>query len=90
MWVIVNAKNGVSSCELHRALGVTQKTAWFMLHRIRKAMKVTDPQPPMGEEAAVIEAGETNWRGSKRRRLGQLKRTRGGKDKMRVFTLIKG
>ena len=39
MWVIVNAKNGVSSCELHRALGVTQKTAWFMLHRIRLAMQ---------------------------------------------------
>jgi transposase-like protein len=34
-WMIVNAKNGISSCELARALGVTQKTAWFMLHRIR-------------------------------------------------------
>src|SRR5947208_17087706 len=39
LWVIVNAKNGVSSCELGRALGVTQKTAWFMLHRIRLAMQ---------------------------------------------------
>jgi transposase-like protein len=38
-WVIVNAKNGVSSCELARSLGVTQKTAWFMLHRIRLAMQ---------------------------------------------------
>ena len=36
-WMIVNAKNGISSCELARALGVTQKTAWFMLHRIRLA-----------------------------------------------------
>lgn len=35
VWCIVNAKNGISSCELARALGVTQKTAWFMLHRIR-------------------------------------------------------
>src|SRR5260221_6050965 len=33
MWMIVNAKNGISSYEIHRALGVTQKTAWFMLHR---------------------------------------------------------
>jgi len=39
VWVIVNAKNGVSSCELARALGVTQKTGWFMLHRIRLAMQ---------------------------------------------------
>lgn len=39
MWMIVNAKNGISSYELHRALGVTQKTAWFMLHRIRLAMQ---------------------------------------------------
>ncbi len=39
MWMIVNAKNGISSYEIHRALGVTQKTAWFMLHRIRLAMQ---------------------------------------------------
>jgi transposase-like protein len=39
VWMIVNAKNGMSSCELARALGVTQKTAWFMLHRIRLAMQ---------------------------------------------------
>jgi len=38
-WMIVNAKNGISSCELARALGVTQKTAWFMLHRIRLAVQ---------------------------------------------------
>src|SRR3954467_4985899 len=38
-WCIANAKNGISSHELARALGVTQKTAWFMLHRIREAMK---------------------------------------------------
>lgn len=39
LWLITNAKNGISSCELHRSLGVTQKTAWFMLHRIRLAMQ---------------------------------------------------
>lgn len=39
VWSIANAKNGISSHELSRALGVTQKTAWFMLHRIREAMK---------------------------------------------------
>ena len=39
MWMLTNAKNGVSSYEVHRAIGVTQKTAWFMMHRIRVAMQ---------------------------------------------------
>ena len=39
VWMIANCKNGVSSWEIHRAIGVTQKTAWFMLHRIRLAMQ---------------------------------------------------
>jgi transposase-like protein len=39
MWMIANCKNGISSWEIHRALKVTQKTAWFMLHRVRLGMK---------------------------------------------------
>ncbi len=39
VWMLANCKNGVSSYEVARALGVTQKTAWFMLHRIRLAMQ---------------------------------------------------
>jgi len=39
IWLIVNAKNGVSSYEIHRSIGITQKSAWFLLHRIRKAMQ---------------------------------------------------
>ena len=38
-WLIANAKNGISSYELGRSIGVTQKSAWFMLHRIRLAMQ---------------------------------------------------
>lgn len=38
MWLISNARNGVSSCEIARSIGVTQKTAWFLMHRIREAM----------------------------------------------------
>lgn len=45
VWQIANCKNGVSSWEIHRAIGVTQKTAWFMLQRIRLAM-----QDDSGEE----------------------------------------
>ena len=43
IWAIVNDKNGISSWEIHRALGVTQKTAWFMLHRIRLGMSLRRP-----------------------------------------------
>ncbi len=37
-WILCNSENGVSSCELARTLGVTQKSAWFMLHRIRTTL----------------------------------------------------
>jgi transposase-like protein len=55
MWLIVNAKNGISSYEIHRAIGVTQKTAWFMLHRIRLAMETGSIVKLSGE----VEADET-------------------------------
>jgi transposase-like protein len=55
VWCIANAKNGISSCELARALGVTQKTAWFMLHRIRLAMKT----PTLRKLKDVVESDET-------------------------------
>ena len=60
VWLIVNAKNGVSSCEIARALDVTQKTAWFMLHRIREALKTGSFEKMKG----VVEADETFVGGS--------------------------
>src|SRR5271165_5363972 len=39
MWLIGNCKNGISSCEVAKDLGITQKSAWFMMHRIRCAMQ---------------------------------------------------
>jgi transposase-like protein len=42
LWLVVNCKNGVSSCETARDLGVTQKTAWFMNHRLRYALTRAD------------------------------------------------
>ncbi len=39
VWMLVNCKNGISSYEVAKAIGVTQKSAWFMLHRIRKALQ---------------------------------------------------
>jgi transposase-like protein len=57
VWVIANAKNGISSHELGRALGVRQATAWFMLHRIREAMGTSTFQDLKG--SGEIESDET-------------------------------
>jgi transposase-like protein len=48
MWMLANCKNGVSSHEIGRALGITQKSAWFMLHRLRLAMKGYDLGTKLG------------------------------------------
>ncbi len=72
--IVFNCKNGISSYELARALSVTQKTAWFMLSRLRLALQGADGGKWMGH----IEADETfiggkvrNMHASKRRRLGK-------------------
>jgi transposase-like protein len=56
-WMITNCKNGVSSWEIHRAIGVTQKTAWFMLHRIRLGMQ--DANAGGGKLSGEVEVDET-------------------------------
>src|SRR5437667_3144417 len=55
MWQIVNCKNGISSYEVHRAIGITQKSAWFMDHRIRLALRASGLDKLAGE----VEADET-------------------------------
>ena len=52
------SKKGMSAHQLHRMLGVTYKTAWFMAHRIREAMR-DDARGPMGGEGQIVEADET-------------------------------
>jgi transposase-like protein len=86
IWMAVNCKNGISSCELARALGVQQKTAWFMLHRIRHALQYGSFEKLSGE----IEADETfigglskNMHKNKRKRLGT-----GGVGKTPVLGLL--
>jgi transposase-like protein len=76
MWMIANCKNGVSSYEIHRAIGVTQKSAWFMLHRIRLAMQ-NGSLMKLGGSGTPVQADETfiggkarNMHASKRKRLG--------------------
>ena len=55
LWLFTGAKNGISSCEVARALGVTQRTAWFMMHRIREAISLGTVEKFRG----TVEADET-------------------------------
>ena len=88
MWQIVNCKNGISSYEVHRAIGVTQKTAWFMDHRIRLALGMDSGDKLSGH----VEADET-FIGGKARNMHLSKRRRritgtGGKDKTTVLGIL--
>jgi transposase-like protein len=58
IFLIASSKKGISANQLHRTLGVTLKTAWFMGHRIREAMKDGAPDL-LGGEGAIVEADET-------------------------------
>lgn len=74
IWLIVNCKNGVSSYEVHRALGVTQKTAWFMLHRIRLAMQ-DDAGGKLGGIGSTVEVDE-RYIGGKARLMNAKRRAK--------------
>ena len=88
MWLVVNCKNGVSSYEVHRAIGVSQKTAWFMDHRIRFALGMSAGNQMSGE----CEADET-FIGGKARNMHIEKRKRritcsGPHDKVAVIGIL--
>src|SRR5438128_3624946 len=73
LWLLTNCKNGISSYELGRALGVTQKTAWFMLHRIRLAVQ----DGSICSFAGNVEVDET-FIGGKSRNMHKAKRPKKG------------
>jgi transposase-like protein len=88
MWLLVNSKNGVSSWEIHRSIGVTQKTAWFMLQRGRLAMQ----GQTSGKLGGEIEVDET-FIGGKARNMHASKRAekihgRGPEGKAIVFGMV--
>src|SRR6266478_6169323 len=91
VWLIVNCKNGISSYEVAKDLGITQKSAWFMMHRIRLAMQ-DKSFAKLGGPGAEIEADET-FIGGKARNMHSDKRraritARGFKDKTTVMGVL--
>jgi len=83
MYLLCSSKKGISSNQLSRTLGVTLKTAWFMSHRIREAMRVLGLEP-MGGPDRIVEADET-FIG---RLEGEPKRAKGSAHKNVVLTLV--
>jgi len=80
--LLCSSKKGISSHQLHRVLECTYKTAWFLSHRIREAMR-SDDFTPMGGNGKTVEADETY--------IGRLKgvpKDRGGRHKNMVLTLV--
>src|SRR5580700_10070175 len=82
LWMLVNCKNGVSSYEVHRAIGVTQKSAWFMLHRLRYALQQPETKSPKDQIGGfgAVEVDETfiggkvkNMHKSRQLKLRQLR-----------------
>src|SRR5271155_3933764 len=87
-WMLTNCKNGISSYEVGRALRVTQKSAWFMMHRIRLALQ----DAAFGKLSGEVEVDET-FIGGKARNMHMDKRERritgtGGKDKTAVIGIL--
>jgi transposase-like protein len=92
MWMIAGARNGVSSYEIHRALGITQKSAWFMMHRLRLAIQQGSFEK-MGGAGETVEVDETyiggrahNMHADRRRRTIQGRT--GGAGKQAVYGLL--
>jgi hypothetical protein len=84
------SKKGFSAHQLHRTLGVTYKTAWFMAHRIREAMAPTKKSGPLGGRGKIVEA-DTTYIGGKEANKHLSKRNSkqiGGMGKQIVHTLV--
>jgi transposase-like protein len=79
-----SGKNGVSAHEIHRSLGVSYKTAWFMMHRLREAMNELNPAP-MGGEGKSVQADETYYGNSSKRSKSYRK---GHRHKAAVVALV--
>jgi transposase-like protein len=91
MWLLANAKNGISSYELGRAIGITQKSAWFMLHRIRLAMQGDDGGLLSGDvevDETFIGGRARNMHAEKRERFKGMKGRSTKSNKVAVMGLL--
>jgi transposase-like protein len=87
-YLLSSGKKGISSHQLHRILGVTYKTAWFMAHRLREAMTTFGMEPPMGGKGSTIEVDETFIGVDRTIKPKHDKKGRGYAHKRKVLALV--
>ena len=85
--LMTSSKKGMSAHQMHRMLGVTYKTSWFMAHRIREAMR-EDVPGGMGGDGGAVEVDETFIGGSKSKKRQKIKKSRGSSHMNNVLSLV--
>jgi transposase-like protein len=88
IFLISSSKKGISSNQLHRTLGITLKSAWFMSHRIREAMRSGDILSPFGSDGGAVEVDETFIGRDFNKKPKGEKKGRGYDHKNKVFSLV--
>lgn len=89
-FLLCASKKGISAHQMHRMLGITYKSAWFMMHRLREAMRPGKSSTPMGGEGKIVEADETFIGGKERNKhVGKRDKAKiGGAGKEIAFSLV--
>lgn len=86
--LMASSKKGISAHQMHRTLKVTYKTAWFMEHRLREAMRELNPNGPLGGDGKTVEMDETYIGGKDKNKHRGKRLARGGMDKEIAFSLV--